>query len=81
MIVCPLCCDKYVFVQSLCDDCKKVKHAMSLYGSEKVIDVITTVLVRNHKKIANKCVIYDKDEEKYEKKGGKWLLKEHVKEI
>jgi hypothetical protein len=63
MLICPLCCEKYVFVQSLCDDCKKVKHAMSLYGSEK-----------------NKCVIYDKDEEKYEKKGGKWLLKEHVKE-
>lgn len=54
---------------------------MSLYGSEKVIDVITTVLVRNDKQIENKCVIYDKDEEKYEKKGGKWLLKENVKEI
>jgi len=48
---------------------------MSLYGSEKVIDVITTVLVRNDKQIDNKCAIYDKDEENYEKKGGKWILK------
>lgn len=49
---------------------------MSLYGSEQVIDVITTVLVRNDKQIENKCVIYNKDETKYEKKGGKWVAKE-----
>ena len=48
---------------------------MSLYGSAKVIDVITNVLVRNDKQIENKCVIYDKDEEKYEKKNGKWIPK------
>jgi len=75
MITCPLCCEKYIVLQTLCDDCKKVKHAMSLYGSEKVIDVIHTVLVRNDKQIDNKCAIYDKDEENYEKKGGKWILK------
>jgi len=72
---CPLCCESYVIVASLCDDCKKAKHAMSLYGKEKVLDVIQKVLVRNEKQIENKCAIYDKKESDYEKKHGKWIKK------
>ena len=73
--LCPLCCDSYVIVASLCDECKKAKHAMSLYGKEKVLDVIQKVLVRNDKQIENKCAIYNKNESEYEKKNGKWVKK------
>tara|TARA_R100000353_G_scaffold103562_1_gene74888 strand:- start:3569 stop:3805 length:237 start_codon:yes stop_codon:yes gene_type:complete len=64
-----------VIVASLCDECKKAKHAMSLYGKEKVLDVIQKVLVRNDKQIENKCAIYNKNESEYEKKNGKWVKK------
>lgn len=73
--LCPLCCESYIVVSSLCEECKKAKHAMSLYGKQKVLDVITRVLVRNDKQIDNKCEIYDKNEKDYEKKNGRWVKK------
>lgn len=73
--LCPLCCESYIVVSSLCEECKKAKHAMSLYGKQKVLDVITKVLVRNDKQIDNKCEIYDKNEKDYEKKNGRWVKK------
>ena len=73
--LCPLCCESYIVVSSLCDDCKKAKHAMSLYGKGKVLDVIQKVLVRNDKQIDNKCEIYDKNEKDYMKKDGRWIKK------
>ena len=73
--LCPLCCESYIVVSSLCDDCKKAKHAMSLYGKAKVLDVIQRVLVRNDKQIDNKCEIYDKNEKDYLKRNGRWIKK------
>ena len=75
MITCPVCCENYVVIASLCERCKVVKHAMNLYSPDKVIDVIQKVLVRNDKQIDNKMTIYDKNENDYEKKQGKWVKK------
>ena len=46
MIVCPLCCENYVFISSLCEDCIKVKRMMALYSKTQVIDIFDSVLVR-----------------------------------
>lgn len=77
MIICPLCCESYVFVQSLCVECKKVKHCMNLYGRERVNQVLNACLIRSDKQIANKTEIFDKNKEDYEKKDGKWV-KKHI---
>lgn len=75
MLTCPVCCENYVLVASLCERCKVVKHAMNLYTPDKVIDVIQKVLVRNEKQIDNKMAIYGKNENEYDKKDGKWVKK------
>lgn len=75
MYTCPLCCKNYVFFQSLCEDCRLIKHCISLYGVDKVNQVLNTTLIRSEKQIQNKCEIYDKKESDYEKKNGKWLKK------
>ena len=46
MITCPLCCESYVFISSLCEDCIKVKRMMALYSKTQVIDIFDSVLVR-----------------------------------
>ena len=74
-ITCPLCCQKYVFIQSLCEDCRLIKHCISLYGVDKVNQVLNSTLVRSEKQIKNKCEIYDKKTEEYEKKNGSWVKK------
>lgn len=75
VLTCPVCCENYVIVASLCERCKIVKHAMNLYSPDKVIDVIQKVLVRNEKQIDNKMTIYGKNETDYVKKDGKWIKK------
>lgn len=75
VLTCPLCCESYVFIQSLCVECKKVKHCMNLYGRERVNQVLNACLIRSDKQIANKTEIFDKNKEDYEKKDGKWVKK------
>lgn len=46
MITCPLCCESYVFLSPLCEECIKVKRMMALYSKNQVIDILDSVLVR-----------------------------------
>lgn len=46
MITCPLCCQSYVFISPLCEDCIKVKRMMALYSKNQVIEILDSVLVR-----------------------------------
>lgn len=39
-------CDERVFTASLCQECVKVRHAMTLYGKERVWATINTIFVR-----------------------------------
>jgi len=75
MLYCPLCLENYVVVSTLCEDCKKIKHCISLYSRNKVIEVLNATLIRSNAQILNKCIIYDKDKEDYVKKEGKWVKK------
>ena len=75
-LLCPLCVESYVFVQSLCDNCRITKHCVSLYGIDKVNQVLNATLIRSDKQISNKCEIFDKNKDDYEKKDGKWVKKQ-----
>jgi hypothetical protein len=76
MFTCPLCCNQYVLLNSLCDDCRLIKHTISLYGVDKVNQVLNATLIRSDKQIKNKCAIYDKNEKEFVKKNGKWVHKD-----
>ena len=54
MITCPVCCREYVLIASLCPACVKVKHYMSCYSRERVIDILDNVLSRTEDKQDNK---------------------------
>ena len=54
MITCPVCCSEYVFIASLCPSCVKVKHYMSCYSRDRVIDILDNVLSRTEDKQDNK---------------------------
>tara|TARA_R110002110_G_scaffold268075_1_gene483903 strand:- start:218 stop:364 length:147 start_codon:yes stop_codon:yes gene_type:complete len=47
-----------------------------LYGIDKVNQVLNATLIRSDKQISNKCEIFDKNKDDYEKKEGKWVKKQ-----
>ena len=52
--ICPVCCDEYIFTSSLCPSCKKIKHYMSIYSKERVMELLDNCLSRTEDKIKNK---------------------------
>jgi len=46
MFSCALCEKETVYVVSLCDKCRRIKHLLNLYD-ERVYEVLESVLVRN----------------------------------
>jgi glutaredoxin len=62
MITCPLCTQEYIFVASLCPKCVKVKHYMSVYSKDRVIDILDNVLSRTEEKQDNKIKLEIKEE-------------------
>lgn len=47
---CRLCEKNTVWTSHLCEDCRKIKHLLNLYG-DKVYTTLETCLVRNDKQI------------------------------
>ena len=39
-------CDERIFTAALCPECVKVRHAMTLYGKERVWETINTIFIR-----------------------------------
>ena len=51
---CPVCNQEYLIINNLCDTCRKVKHYMSCYSRDRVIEILDNVLSRTEDKQANK---------------------------
>ena len=44
---CYLCCDSYAGVlDALCEDCRKVRYIIKLYGKTNVVEVLNKILLR-----------------------------------
>ena len=56
MFSCPLCKNEYLIFSSLCVECTKIKHIISLYGSDEVHAVLNKILLRGTDHI-NKSII------------------------
>ena len=66
MFSCALCEKETVYVVSLCNKCRRVKHLLNLYD-ERVYEVLESVLVRNVEGQNNKVDnVLKKDLEKRE---------------
>ena len=51
---CPVCNQEYLIINNLCDTCRKVKHYMSCYSRDRVIEILDNVLSRTEDKQHNK---------------------------
>jgi len=54
MFCCPLC-EQYT-IYSVCSDCRKIRHYMSIYSKERVITILDNILSRTEDKQENKIV-------------------------
>jgi len=54
MFSCPVCNQEYLIFSTLCETCRKVKHYMSCYSRERVLEILDNVLSRTEDKQDNK---------------------------
>lgn len=52
LLSCPICEDWTVF--SVCNDCRKIRHYMSIYSKDRVIEILDSILSRAEDKQENK---------------------------
>ncbi len=58
---CPVCGETWLIYNSLCTDCRRVKHTMNLVGKERFLNAIDRLFVMQENK-TNKLL--DKEEQK-----------------
>jgi len=51
---CYLCEKERVWTTYFCDDCRKIKNIMNVYGSKDVLSIIETTCLRNQEQIGYK---------------------------
>ena len=56
---CPICNEEWLIYNSLCTDCRKIKHTMNLVGKQRFINAIDRLFVLSTEK-TNKLL--DKEE-------------------
>jgi hypothetical protein len=44
-ITCPLCRQNYVIFNKLCNRCEKIRHLSSIYGMDKLIEILEKILI------------------------------------
>jgi retron-type reverse transcriptase len=44
-LTCPCCRENIVITRRLCDRCDKIRHLASIYGMDKIIEILEKVLV------------------------------------
>ena len=57
MFSCSLCqnqCDEYVFIQSHCSVCERIRRIISLYNKEKVLETLEHIFLRDAVPINNR---------------------------
>tara|TARA_R110001592_G_scaffold288644_3_gene557741 strand:+ start:1590 stop:1820 length:231 start_codon:yes stop_codon:yes gene_type:complete len=64
MLTCVLCNENWVFMHSLCEECKKIRQLGNLYGMEKIHTILTTVLLRQSEKIESRTAVSKTQQEK-----------------
>jgi len=62
MFSCPVCNQEYLIINTLCNECRKVKHFMSCYSRERVLEILENVLSRSEDKQDNKIKVEIKEE-------------------
>ena len=52
-LTCP-CCEESYTLYSLCADCRRIRHFMSIYSKDRVIQILDNILSRTEDKQDNK---------------------------
>lgn len=66
MLFCPICGDEWLIYNTLCQDCRKIKHTMNLVGKDRFLECVDRLFILGETK-TNK--ILEKEELKDTKKG------------
>ncbi len=54
IFTCPLCQEEYIFLSEICQRCRRIRHYMNIYSTDKVHEILDNVLSRENDKINNK---------------------------
>jgi len=60
-IFCPVCGEQWLVINSLCPDCRKIKHTLNLVGKERFMNAIERLFIISESKTIK---ILDKEESK-----------------
>jgi len=52
LLSCPICEEWTIY--SVCNDCRKIRHYMSIYSKDRVIEILDSILSRQEDKQENK---------------------------
>ncbi len=58
---CPVCQEEWLIYNSLCSDCRKIKHTLNLVGKERFMNAIDRLFVISEKKT---CKLLEKEAER-----------------
>ncbi len=61
MIFCPICGEEWLIYNSLCTDCRKIKHTYNLVGKERFMTAIDKLFIMSDNKT---CKLLEKEEQK-----------------
>ncbi len=59
--ICPVCNETWLIYNSLCEDCRKVKHTMNLVGKERFMTAIDRLFILSENKTVK---MLEKEEKK-----------------
>jgi len=55
LLSCPICEEWTIF--SVCNECRKIRHYMSIYSKDRVIEILDSILSRQEDKQDNKIKV------------------------
>ena len=58
---CPVCQEEWLIYNSLCPECRKIKHTLNLVGKDRFMNAIDRLFVISEKKT---CKLLEKEEER-----------------
>lgn len=68
---CPLCREEWLLINKLCPRCDRIRHIISCYSREKVIEALEKIFLVERFRETEK----EPDDETYIKSGGCWVKK------
>lgn len=64
LFYCSMCEEEVVIIKSVCESCRQIKHLMSVYGRDRIYEVLNNIFKRDENKQNNKIIVEKQNEVK-----------------